>query len=114
MYQDLNLEEIKKFLKHTKQDIIITKLNRNIVASEFHFMGLTELLKTYYSLKINNLTLTNDQYFWLKNTNADILMFAIMASLGIMWYYYQNNLNDLYETKEDLQLECDKHFILEK
>lgn len=114
MYQSLNLEEIKKFLKHTKQDIIITKLNRNIVASEFHLIGILELLKTYESLKINGLTLSTEQYFWLKNSNVDILMFSIMAALGIMWYSYQNNLNDLYETKEDLQIEHDKHFILEK
>ncbi|MCI8777601.1 MAG: hypothetical protein HFI87_00390 [Bacilli bacterium] len=114
MYQSLNLEEIKKFLKHTKQDIIITKLNRNIVASEFHLIGILELLKTYESLKINGLTLSTEQYFWLKNSNVDILMFSIMAALGIMWYSYQNNLNDLYEIREDLQIEHDKHFILEK
>lgn len=84
MYQSLNLEEIKKFLKHTKQDIIITKLNRNIVASEFHLIGILELLKTYESLKINGLTLSTEQYFWLKNSNVDILMFSIMVALGIM------------------------------
>lgn len=114
MYQSLNLEEIKKFLKHTKQDIIITKLNRNIVASEFHLIGILELLKTYESLKINGLTLSTEQYFWLKNSNIDILMLSIMVVLGIMWYSYQNNLNDLYEIREDLQIEHDKHFILEK
>lgn len=114
MYRNLNLEEIKNFLKHIKQDIMITKINRNIVFGEFNIIGIVEFLKTYKSLQLNGLTLSLDQYFWLKNPNVDILIFSIMIALGIMCYSYQNDLNDLYEMKEDLQIECDKRFILEK
>ncbi len=108
MYQHLTLEQIKTFLKHTKQDIIITKINRNIVASEFHLIGIVEILKTLNTLNLNGISLSSDQYFWLKNPNVDILAFASMIVLGAIWHSYQNSLNDLYEIEDELNLEKDK------
>ena len=114
MYQNMTLEQIKLFLKHTKQDIIVTKLNRNIVASEFHLIGAIEVFKAIQSLDLNNITLSPAESFWLKNPNVDILMFSIMTALGIMWYSYQNSLNNLYETEIDLKSEKDKKVLLNK
>ena len=112
MYQHLTLEQIKKFLKHTRQYILVTKINRNIVASEFHLIGIIEILKTIKSTDLNSLILSSTEYFWLNNPNVDVLMFASMLALGLTWYYYQNELTDLYETINELNLEKDKKVFI--
>ncbi len=112
MYQHLTLEQIKSFLKHTRQDILVTKINRNIVASEFHLIGIIEILKTIKSTDLNSLILSSTEYFWLNNPNVDVLMFASMLALGLTWYYYQNELTDLYETINELNLEKDKKVFI--
>lgn len=109
MYQNMTLEQIKLFLKYTKQDIIITKISRNIVACEFHIIGVIEVLKSAYPFFTkDNLPSFYEEAFWLKNPNIDSLLFASMAVLGAIWYSYQNSLNDLYETMDELNLEKDK------
>ncbi len=66
MYQNMTLEQIKLFLKHTKLDIMVTKICRNIVVSEFHLIGIIEVFKTIQSLDLNSITLSPAESFWLK------------------------------------------------
>lgn len=112
MYQNMNLEQIKTFLKHVRQDIIVTKITRNIIVGEYHAVGIMEIFKTVKALELNSLSLSSIQYFWLKDSTSDILIFLCMLSLGMAWYSYQINLNDLYETEKELGLEQNKRFFL--
>ena len=105
MYNKLTLEQLKLSLEHTKKDIIITKICRNIVAGEFHDLIGIEIYKLIYEYFIRNpKTLPREIQFWF-NDNIDIAIIALIGLLGITWVCYQNSLNDLFEIHDELYLE---------